>query len=54
MPRAADWESSQALYFVGGLWLERGGLSGVLGASEVILERSSSVLQAKRFMTRVW
>ena len=52
MLRAEDCVRSQVLYFPGGLW--RGGLSGVLGASEVILETSSSVVQAKRLITRVW
>ena len=52
MLRAEDCVRSQALYLPGGLW--RGGLSGVLGASEVMLETSSSFVQAKRLMTRVW
>lgn len=53
MDRAEVWVSPQvSLVLVAGL--DGGGLSGVLGASEVMLETSSSVLQAKSLMTRVW
>jgi hypothetical protein len=52
MFRAAVWARSQALYFDAGSGVCRGGLSGVLRPSVVVLERLLPEVQLNRLMIK--